>query len=172
MVLSSRVNIGSQKAVLQMLEKYLPWIGGVFAVIGLIIIICDIVSITKKRDKLKTNIAGVVILFVAVVGYIVTDFILVDSAWPKLASIIWIALFWVYVILEAIVIGRQIKQHRLEQEAAATQAQEEAEVSATETQVESTANGVKTSQKGNTKKSTQKQQRKVVIVKKKHNSDK
>ena len=52
-------------------------------------------------------------------GYVITDLILVDSNWPPLASLIWIILFWVYVILDACMTMGKIKTHRREKKAAA-----------------------------------------------------
>ena len=97
-----------------MWEKLLPWIGGVFAVIGLILIFFDVIASIKRRDKAKTNVVGLVLLSVAVVGYVITDIILKDSAWPPFASLIWIALFWVYVILDVFVTMGTIKKVRRE----------------------------------------------------------
>ena len=95
-----------------MWEKLLPWIGGIFAVIGIILIFFDAISSIKRRDKAKTNVVGLVLLSIAVVGYTITDVILKDSAWPPLASLVWIALFWVYVILDACVTMGVIKKAR------------------------------------------------------------
>ena len=103
-----------------MWDKLLPWIGGIFAGVGLILIFFDVISSIKRRDRTKTNIVGLVLLSIAVVGYVITDLILVDSAWPPLASLIWIALFWVYVILDACITMGKIKTHRREKKAAAT----------------------------------------------------
>ena len=90
-----------------MLKKILPWVGGMFAAVGLILIFYDVIVTIKKRDKTKTNIAALIILSVAVLGYVVTDLILPaampdGSGWPALASFVWIALFWVYVLLDAV----------------------------------------------------------------------
>ena len=101
-----------------MWDKLLPWIGGIFAVVGLILIFCDVISSIKRRDRTKTNVVGLVLLSVAVVGYVITDLILVDSNWPPLASLIWIVLFWVYVILDACMTMGKIKTHRREKRAA------------------------------------------------------
>ena len=95
-----------------MLEKLLPWIGGVFAAVGVVLIFIDVVSSIKRRDKTKTNVAGLVILSVAVVGYIITDIILRGSKWPAIASLVWILLFWVYVILDACMTLGAIKKVR------------------------------------------------------------
>ena len=103
-----------------MWDKLLPWIGGIFAAVGLILIFFDVISSIKRRDKTKTNIIGLVLLCIAVVGYVITDLILVDSAWPPLASLVWIVLFWVYVILDACMTMGKIKTHRRNKKAAAT----------------------------------------------------
>ena len=95
-----------------MWEKMLPWIGGIFAGIGIILILFDVIRSITKRDKTKTNVAGLVLLSVAVIGYTITDIILKDSAWPPLASLIWIALFWAYVILDACITMGEIKKVR------------------------------------------------------------
>ena len=108
-----------------MWDKLLPWIGGIFAGIGLILIFFDIISSIKRRDKAKTNVAGLVVLSVAVVGYTITDLILKDSAWPPLASLVWIALFWVYVILDACVTMGAIKKARRNKRTAATKAEQQ-----------------------------------------------
>lgn len=108
-----------------MWDKLLPWIGGIFAAVGLILIFFDVISSIKRRDKTKTNIAGLVLLSIAVVGYVITDLILVDSAWPPLASLVWIVLFWLYVILDACITMGKIKTHRREKKTAATRAKEE-----------------------------------------------
>ena len=65
------------------------------------------------------NVAGLVVLSVGVVGYVITDIILQDSAWPSLASLLWIALFWVYVVLVAIETVGDIKVHKRSKRAAA-----------------------------------------------------
>ena len=103
-----------------MWEKILPWIGGIFAVVGLILIFTDVIASIKRRDKTKTNVVGLILLSIAVVGYTITDLILKDSAWPPLASLIWIALFWVYVILDACLTLRVIKSARRSKKTAAT----------------------------------------------------
>ena len=113
-------------------EKILPWVGGIFAAVGLILIFFDVISSIKRRDKTRTNIAGLVLLAVAVVGYVITDLILKDSAWPPLASLVWIVLFWVYVILDACVTMGKIKTHRREKKAAAAIAKKEEETDADE----------------------------------------
>ena len=97
-----------------MWDKLLPWIGGIFAGIGLILIFFDAISSIKRRDKTKTNVVGLVLLSIAVVGYTITDLILKDSAWPPLASLVWIALFWVYVIMDACLTMGVIKKVRRE----------------------------------------------------------
>ena len=103
-----------------MWEKLLPWIGGIFAVVGLILIFSDIIAGIKRHDKTKTNVVGLIVLSVAIVGYTLTDLILNDSAWPPLASLIWIALFWVYVVLDACLTVREIKHARQKKKTAAT----------------------------------------------------
>ncbi len=99
-----------------MLKKILPWVGGIFALIGVVLIFLDVINSIKKRDKTKTNIVGLVLLAIGIAGYIVTDLVLPavkeDNAWPALASLVWIALFWVYVILDAVVTLGDIKQAR------------------------------------------------------------
>ena len=109
-----------------MWDKLLPWIGGIFAGIGLILIFYDAISSIKRHDKTKTNVVGLVLLSIAVVGYTCTDLIFKDSAWPPLASLIWIALFWVYVILDACLTMDVIKKARRDKAAAAA-AQEQKE---------------------------------------------
>ena len=100
-----------------MWDTILPYIGGVFAAVGIVLIFYDVITTIKRRDKTKTNIVGLVILSVAIVGYAVTDLILPavkpeGSGWPALASLAWIALFWVYVILDAITTMGDIKVAR------------------------------------------------------------
>lgn len=108
-----------------MWDKLLPWIGGVFAIIGLILIFFDVIASIKRRDKTKTNVVGLVFLSVAVVGYTITDLILKDSAWPPLASLIWIAMFWVYVIMDACLTMGTIKRVRREKREAKQKDQEQ-----------------------------------------------
>lgn len=96
------------------MEKILPWIGGIFAVVGLLLIFIDSINTIKRHDKTKLNVAGLVILSVAVVGYVITDLILPaampeGSGWPPLASFTWIAMFWIYVLLMAITLMGDIK---------------------------------------------------------------
>ena len=109
-----------------MWDKLLPWIGGIFAGIGLILIFFDVIASIKRRDKTKTNVVGLVLLSVAVVGYTVTDIILKDSAWPPLASLIWIAMFWAYVILDACLTLGVIKKARRSKKVAAAVAEDTA----------------------------------------------
>ena len=104
-----------------MWEKILPWIGGIFAAVGLILIFFDIISSIHRRERAKTRIAGLIVLSVAVIGYIITDLILQDSDWPPLASLVWIALFWVYVIIDACVIVGEIRKARRERNQAEPQ---------------------------------------------------
>ena len=111
-----------------MWEKILPWIGGIFAGIGIILILFDIISSIKQRNKTKTNIVGLVLLSVAVIGYTITDIILKDSNWPPLASLIWIALFWAYVILDACLTMGVIKKARRDKKTAATTVEEQDQV--------------------------------------------
>ena len=80
----------------------------------MILIFFDAISSIKRRDKTKTNVVGLVLLSIAVVGYTITDLILKDSAWPPLASLVWIALFWVYVIMDACLTMGVIKKVRRE----------------------------------------------------------
>ncbi|MCH5156729.1 MAG: hypothetical protein J1G02_02500 [Clostridiales bacterium] len=108
-----------------MWEKVLPWIGGIFAGIGIILILFDIIGSIKQRNKTKTNIVGLVLLGVAVIGYVITDVIIRDSAWPPLASLIWIGLFWAYVILDACLTVGAVKKVRRNKKTAATLSQEE-----------------------------------------------
>ena len=105
-----------------MLEKILPWIGGIFAGVGVIFLFFDIINSIRKRNRRAMNIAGLVVLSTGVVGYLITDIILQDSAWPPLASLLWIALFWVYVVLVAIETVGDIKIHRRNKRTAATKA--------------------------------------------------
>lgn len=108
-----------------MWEKILPWIGGIFAGIGIILILFDVITSIKKRNKTKTNIVGLVLLCVAVIGYVITDIILKDSAWPPLASLVWIALFWAYVILDACITMGAVKKVRRDRKSAAAIANED-----------------------------------------------
>ena len=120
-----------------MWDKLLPWIGGIFAIIGLILIFFDVITRIKRRDKTKTNIVGLVFLSVAVVGYTITDLILKDSAWPPLASLIWIAMFWVYVIMDACLTMGVIKKARREKKAKKAQTDLQAENETTNTEDQS-----------------------------------
>ena len=106
-----------------MLEQLLPWIGGIFAGLGVIFLFFDIINSIRKRNRRALNIAGLVVLAVGVVGYIITDIILQDSAWPPFASLVWIALFWVYVILVAIETVGDIKVYKKSKRVAATESQ-------------------------------------------------
>lgn len=114
-----------------MWDKILPWIGGIFAAVGVVLVFYDVITTIKRRDKTKTNIAGLVILSVAVVGYVITDLVLPNvmenSPWPPLASFAWIALFWVYVLLDAVVTMGDIKRVRRERKQAKSAAATEAE---------------------------------------------
>lgn len=118
-----------------MWEKVLPIIGGIFAGIGIILILFDVITSIKRRDKTRTNIAGLVLLSVAVIGYLITDVILKDSSWPALASLVWIALFWAYVIIDACVTLGAIKTARRNKRKT-TEAQEQTEQEQTETPAE------------------------------------
>ena len=103
-----------------MWNKVLPWIGGIFAAVGLILIFYEVILSIKRRNKTKTNIAGLVLLAAAVIGYVCTDIIFTDSVWPPIASLIWIAMFWAYVIIDACVtFGAVRKVHRDKKAAAA-----------------------------------------------------
>ena len=95
-----------------MWDKLLPIVGGIFAGIGLILIFFDVISSIRKRNKTKTNIIGLVFLCIAVVGYTITDIILKDSAWPPLASLVWIAFLWAYVIMDACITMGAVKTVR------------------------------------------------------------
>ena len=106
-----------------MSEQLLPWIGGIFAGLGVIFLFFDIINCIIKRNRRALNIAGLIVLSIGVVGYIITDIILQDSAWPPFASLIWIALFWVYVILVAIEAVGDVKVYKREKRTAATKAQ-------------------------------------------------
>ena len=146
-----------------MWEKVLPIIGGIFAGIGIILILFDVITSIKRRDKTRTNIAGLVLLSVAVIGYLITDVILKDSSWPALASLVWIALFWAYVIIDACVTLGAIKtarrnkrktteaQEQTEQEQTADTA-EQSEQEQSETPVEQTPQQAKPAKKKNRKK--------------------
>ena len=106
-----------------MWEKILPWIGGIFAGVGVIFLFFDIINSIRKRNRRALNIVGLIVLSIGVVGYVITDIILQDSAWPPFASLIWIALFWVYVILVAIETVGDVKIYKRNKRAAATKAQ-------------------------------------------------
>lgn len=100
-----------------MLEKLLPWIGGIFATIGLICLFFDLVNSIRKRNRRALNIVGLIVLAISVIGYLLTDVVFKNSVWPPKASFVWIALFWVYVILTAIgTVGdvRVYRKHRRE----------------------------------------------------------
>lgn len=117
-----------------MLEKILPWVGGMFAAVGLILIFYDVIVTIKKRDKTKTNIIALVLLSVAVIGYAVTDLILPavfpdGSGWPALASFAWIALFWIYVLLDAVTMMGDIRLARRKRKNAKTVAEKRDEPS-------------------------------------------
>ena len=105
-----------------MWEQILPWIGGIFAGMGVIFLFFDIINSIRKRNRRALNIVGLIVLSVGVVGYVITDIILQDSAWPPFASLIWIALFWVYVILIAIETVGDVKIYKREKRTAATKA--------------------------------------------------
>ena len=122
-----------------MWEKVLPIIGGIFAGIGIILILFDVITSIKRRDKTRTNIAGLVLLSVAVIGYLITDVILKDSAWPPLASLVWIALFWAYVIIDACITMGAIKTARRNKRKT-TEAQEQTEQEQTAETTEQPAN--------------------------------
>ena len=106
-----------------MWEQILPWIGGIFAGVGVIFLFFDIINSIRKRNRRALNIVGLIVLSIGVVGYVITDIILQDSAWPPFASLIWIALFWVYVILVAIETVGDVKIYKRNKRAAATKAQ-------------------------------------------------
>lgn len=110
-----------------MLEQILRWVGGIFAGLGVIFLFFDIINSIRKRNRRALNIAGLVVLSIGVVGYIITDIILPEGMWPPLASLVWIALFWVYVIFVAIEAFGDIKVHRQNKRAAAAKAQPSAE---------------------------------------------
>ena len=95
-----------------MWEQILRWVGGIFAGIGVIFLFFDIINSIRKRERRALNIAGLVVLSIGVVGYVITDIILPEGLWPPFASLVWIALFWVYVILVAIETVGDIKVHR------------------------------------------------------------
>ena len=95
-----------------MWEQILRWVGGIFAGIGVIFLFFDIINSIRKRNRRALNVAGLVVLSIGVVGYLITDIILQNSAWPPIASLLWIALFWVYVILIAVETFGDIKIHR------------------------------------------------------------
>lgn len=122
-----------------MWEKILPWIGGIFAGLGLIFLFFDIINSIRKRNRRKLNIAGLVILSIAIVGYFVTDVILRNSTWPPLASFIWILFFWIYVILQAVGTFGDIKAHRRRKRAAATKAQDSDDTTASSAEAEEEA---------------------------------
>ena len=105
----------------------MPWIGGIFAGLGVIFLFFDIINSIRKRNRRALNIAALVVLSIGVVGYIITDIILKDSAWPPLASVVWIALFWVYVVLIAIETVGDIRVHTRNKRAAATKAKQSSE---------------------------------------------
>ena len=116
-----------------MLEQILRWVGGIFAGLGVIFLFFDIINSIRKRNRRALNVAGLVVLSIGVVGYVVTDIILPEGLWPPLASLLWIALFWVYVIFVAIETVGDIKIHRRNKRAtAAAKAQPSEEQSDTE----------------------------------------
>ena len=85
-----------------MLEKLLPWVGGIFAAVGLLCLVCNVIGSIHRDNRRGLNIFGLIVLLISVVGYVITDVVLKDSAWPPQASFVWIAMFWLYVILAAI----------------------------------------------------------------------
>ena len=110
-----------------MWEQILPWIGGIFAGLGVIFLFFDIINSIRKRNRRALNVAGLVVLSIGVVGYVITDIILQDSAWPPLASLLWILLFWVYVVLVAIETVGDIRVHTRSKRAAAAKAKQSSE---------------------------------------------
>ena len=102
-----------------MLEKLLPWIGGIFATVGLICLFFDLIGSIRRDNRRALNILGLIVLAISVIGYVITDIVLKDSAWPAQASFVWIALFWLYVILTAVGTVGDVKvyeKHRRETE--------------------------------------------------------
>lgn len=82
----------------------------------MILIFCDVISSIKRRDMTKTNIVGLIFLAIGVTGYLITDLILPfampGNEWPPLASLVWILLFWIYVIMDACVTMKDIGKAR------------------------------------------------------------
>ena len=124
-----------------MWDKILPWIGGIFAAVGLILVFYDVITTIKRRDKTKTNVVGLILLSISVVGYVITDLVLPNvlenSPWPPLASLAWIAMFWVYVIMDACLTMGVIKKARRDKKAKKAQTDLQAENETTNTEDQS-----------------------------------
>ena len=84
-----------------MLEGILPWIGGIFAGLGVIFLFIDIFNSIRYRNRRALNVIGLIVLSIGVVGYVLTDIVFRGIA-PSSVSVVWIVLFWVYVLLAAI----------------------------------------------------------------------
>ena len=120
-----------------MLEKLIPWIGGIFATIGLICLLFDLIGSIRKHNRRALNIFGLIVLLISVGGYLITDVVLKDSAWPPQASFVWIALFWVYVILTAVGTVGDVKayeENRWEREEKKRQEAKQAKIAAIKAQ--------------------------------------
>lgn len=70
------------------------------------LLIAELAVQIRKRKNVKLNVTALVFLTVSVLGYVVCRF--VELA-PPLLSLLWIAFFWVYMVLMVV---RMVRHHR------------------------------------------------------------
>lgn len=119
-----------------MIEKILEYGGIIFAAVGILCLFLEAFETFKRKSNSKLTIAGLVLLTVSVIGFLVTDVILHDADVPYFLTIIWIALLWAYLIcniVSAALVSRKKRIAKRQEEQAAETSDEQNE--ATEEQV-------------------------------------
>lgn len=111
-----------------MIEKILEYSGYIFAAFGVICLVLESYAAFKRKDRSKLTIAGLVFLSISVVGFIVTEIILINVKVSYWFSVAWIVMIWAYIACNVVAILIKSRQRRL----AKRNRQNESDVTATD----------------------------------------
>ena len=102
----------------------LKWVGLAVAIVVVAFLMVDLVINIKKRNHVKLNITALVFLVLALVGYVITQFVLTNL--PAIVGFVWVAFLVAYLICDvilAVVIGKD--NRRAKRDSAEDSAEEE-----------------------------------------------
>ena len=91
----------------------LKWVGLAVAVLVVAFLMADLIINIKKRKRVKMNITALVFLLLALLTYILTQWVLTDL--PAFVGFIWVAFLGIYLIFDIILavgIGRDNRHEK------------------------------------------------------------